>query len=123
MKPSFFKSISFAIKGLALAWHEKHFKIHLVAALFAIILGIILGINKVEWCIIIICIGAVITLEILNTAMERLVDLVEPNFNPKAGAIKDLAAGAVLVFAVISVIIGIMIFGKYILALLFTLYH
>lgn len=118
MKPSFFKSVSFAIKGLSLAWHEKHFKIHLVAALFAIILGIILGINKVEWCIIIICIGAVMTLEILNTAMERLVDLVEPNFNPKAGAIKDLAACAVLVFAVISVIIGIMIFGKYILALL-----
>ena len=78
-----------------------------------------MGIDRVEWFAILICIGNVISLEMINTAIEHLVDLVEPNHNPKAGAIKDLAAGAVLVFSIISAVIGIMIFGKYILALLF----
>lgn len=119
MKPSFFKSVSFAINGLKLAWHEKHFKIHIVAAILSIGLGLFLGIDRVECFVILICIGAVLSLEMINTAIEHLVDLVEPKYNPKAGAIKDLAAGAVLVFSIISAVIGIMIFGKYILALLF----
>ncbi len=119
MKPSFLKSVSFAINGLKLAWHEKHFKIHLVATLLCIALGFFLNISAIEWFAILICIGAVLALEMINTAIEHLVDLVEPNYNPKAGAIKDLAAGAVLVFSIISALIGIMIFGKYILALLF----
>ena len=119
MKPSFFKSVSFAVNGLKLAWHEKHFKIHLIAAILSIVFGFLLDIHRAEWFAILICIGAVLSLEMINTAIEHLVDLVEPNYNPKAGAIKDLAAGAVLVFSIISAIIGIMIFGKYILALLF----
>jgi undecaprenol kinase len=120
MKPSFFKSVSFALTGLKLALQEKHFRIHLVATVLAIVLGFLLHISSTEWCIILMCIGAVLSLEIVNTAIEHLVDLVEPNFNPKAGAIKDLAAGAVLVFSIIAALIGIMIFGKYILALLLT---
>ena len=119
MKPSFLKSVSFALNGLRLAWHEKHFKIHIVAATLSIGLGLFFDIDRAEWFAILICIGAVLALEMINTAIEHLVDLVEPNYNPKAGAIKDLAAGAVLVFSIISALIGIMIFGKYILALLF----
>jgi diacylglycerol kinase len=119
MKPSFFKSVSFAVNGLKLAWHEKHFKIHLAATALSIALGFLFDIEIMEWFVILICIGAVLALEMINTSIEHLVDLVEPNYNPKAGAIKDLAAGAVLVFSIISALIGIMIFGKYILALLF----
>ena len=119
MKPSFLKSVSFAVNGLKLAWHEKHFKIHLLATILAIILGFLFDIDSTEWFAILICIGAVLSLEMINTAIEHLVDLVEPNYNPKAGAIKDLAAGAVLVFSIISAVIGIMVFGKYILDLLF----
>lgn len=77
-----------------------------------------LNISAIEWFAILICIGAVLALEMINTAIEHLVDLVEPNYNPKAGAIKDLAAGC-LSISIISALIGIMIFGKYILALLF----
>jgi undecaprenol kinase len=120
MKPSFLKSVSFAINGIKLAWHEKHFKIHILAAALSISLGLFLDIDTNEWFAILICIAAVLALEMINTAIEHLVDLVEPNYNPKAGAIKDLAAGAVLVFSAISALIGIMIFGKYILDLLFS---
>ncbi len=117
MKPDFIKSLSFALNGLRLALTEKHFKIHIIAAVLAIILGCILAISALEWCIILICIGAVLAFEMMNTAIEHLVDLVEPDYNPKAGAVKDLAAGAVLVAAIISVICALFIFGKYILAL------
>lgn len=119
MKPSFFKSVSFALNGVRLAWHEKHFKIHIVAAVLCIIFGVLLDITSIEWFVILICIGLVLSLEMINTAVEHLVDLVEPNYNPKAGAIKDIAAGAVLVFSIISAIIGMMIFGKSILNLVY----
>ena len=115
---SFFKSFIYAIKGIQLSLKERNKKVLVACALIAIILGFIFKITITEWCIILICIGVVLSLEMINTAIEKLVDLVEPDHNPKAGAIKDLSAGAVLVFSVISAIIGIMIFGKYILELL-----
>lgn len=116
---SFFNSFLFAINGIKLCFLQRNFKIHFVCSIIAIIVGFILNINLKEWCIIWICIGLVISLEMINTAIEQLVNLIEPNYNSKAGAIKDVAAGAVLVSSVISAIIGVMIFGKYILDLLF----
>jgi diacylglycerol kinase len=115
---SFFKSFTYAIKGIALSWQQRNMKVHICCALLAIAFGFILKINTVEWCIILICIGAVLSLETINTAIELFVDLVEPNHNPLAGKIKDLAAGAVLIFSIISALIGTLLFGKYILDLL-----
>ena len=114
----FFKSFIYAFNGIKLSLRQRNIKIHIVCALFAIILGVSLNINFSDWCIILICIGIVLSLEMINTAIEYLVDLVEPNQNPIAGKIKDLSAGAVLIFSGISAVIGIMIFGKYILDLL-----
>ena len=118
--PHFIKSVSFAINGLKLVLKEKHIKIHLIVAVLVAAAGFYFKITYTEWCIVLICIGVVLSLEIINTAIEHFVNLVEPNYNSKAGAIKDLAAGAVLVFSIITIIIGIMIFGKYILNLLFN---
>jgi diacylglycerol kinase (ATP) len=115
----FFKSFTYAIKGIQLSLKQLNMKVLVVCAFVAIFLGFVLEITIIEWCIILMCIGIVLSLEIINTTIENLVDLVEPNHNPKAGAIKDLSAGAVLVFSIISAVIGIMIFGKYILNLLF----
>jgi diacylglycerol kinase len=117
--PHFIKSLSFAINGLKLVLKEKHIKIHLLITLLVLTAGCYFKISHTEWYAILVCIGIVLSLEIINTAIEHFVDLVEPNHNPKAGAIKDLAAGAVLVFSLISIVIGIMIFNKYILDLLF----
>ena len=82
MKPSFLKSVSFAVNGLKLAWHEKHFKIHVVAAILSTGLGFLLEINSTEWFVILICIGAVIALEMINTAIDRLR---KDNFLPEIG--------------------------------------
>jgi diacylglycerol kinase len=118
--PHFIKSLSFALNGLKLVLKEKHFKIHLVLAVLVLLLGFYFHVNKTEWLVVLFCISIVLSLETINTAIEYFVDLVEPNQNIKAGAIKDLSAAAVLIASIISVIIGIMIFGKYILALLTT---
>lgn len=115
---SFLKSFTYAFNGIKLSLQQRNMKIHVCCAVMAITCGFIFKINITEWCIILICIGVVLALETINTAIESFVDLVEPNHHPIAGKIKDLAAGAVLIFSIISALIGIMIFGKYILALL-----
>lgn len=115
----FFKSFTYAIKGIQLSLKQRNMKVLVVSAFITIVFGFIFKIILTEWYVILICIGIVISLEIINTAIENFVDLVEPNHHPRAGAIKDLAAGAVLVFSIISAIIGITIFGKHILDLCF----
>lgn len=114
---SFFKSFVYAFNGLKLSVKQRNMKIHILCAILAIITGFLLKISVTEWSIILICIGVVFALEIINTAIETLVDLVEPNQNPLAGKVKDLAAGAVLIFSIISAIVGCLVFGKYILNL------
>lgn len=115
---NFFKSFIYAFNGIKLSLKQRNMKVHVSCALLAIVCGFILKINTTEWCMILICIGIVLALETINTAIESFVDLVEPNHHPVAGKIKDLAAGAVLIFSIVSALIGIMIFGKYILVLL-----
>jgi diacylglycerol kinase (ATP) len=115
---AFFKSFVYAWKGIQLSLKQRNFKIQMAAGLICVILGFAFKINWGEWCIILMCIGAVLTLEMLNTTIELLVDLVSPDFNEKAGRIKDLAAGAVLITSIFSALIGLIIFGKHLLSLL-----
>ena len=76
--------------------------------------GFYLSISSLDWCIILICIAMVIGLELVNTALEDLVDLVTLERNPLAGKIKDIAAGAVLAVSIIALIIGLIVFRKYV---------
>ena len=117
---SFSKSLSYAFNGIRLAFKDNHMKVHAVATIVVVGAGLFFDITQTEWMISFILFGLVISLEIINTAIEHFVDLVEPNFNPKAGAIKDLAAGAVLVSSIVAVVCGVLIFGKYIVALFFV---
>ena len=110
---SFLKSFSFALNGIKISLRQRNMKIHVACALLVIALGFYFKITIVDWCILLLCIGVVIALEIINTAIEQVVDLVSPNYNELAGKIKDLAAGAVLVVAIISAIIGCVIFSNY----------
>jgi diacylglycerol kinase (ATP) len=85
----------------------------LIAAMAVIIAGIVLGITRTEWIMVVMCIGTVIAAELFNTAIEKLVDLVSPERHPVAGRVKDIAAGAVLICAVAAAIIGLIIFIPY----------
>ena len=107
----FLLSFTFAFKGLGYAYRTQlNFKVHTFAALLAIILGVIYKISTQEWLWILLAIGLVLISELLNTALEVLVDLVSPGFHPKAGAVKDVSAAAVLVMAFLAVLIGLIVF-------------
>jgi undecaprenol kinase len=108
-------------KRFACAWagivaavkKEAHMRVHIALAIVAIIVAAAFHISKLEWLILLLTIGSVITLELVNTAIERVVDLVTTDSHPLAKAAKDIAAGAVLVAAVVAVIVGITIFLPY----------
>lgn len=117
-KSSFLKSFVYAWQGLRVAFSQRNMRIHALCALLAIGGGFWFKISQTEWCIVLLCIGLVMSLEALNTAVEFYIDLISPDYHEKAGKIKDLGAGAVLIAAVISLLTGTLVFGKYILALL-----
>ena len=112
-------SFKYAFQGMFSALKtERNLKIHLTIMILVIIAGIVLKISKIEWIICIILFGLVIGGEMFNSAIETVVDIAMPDINPKAKFAKDAAAGAVLVFAIASAIIGFMIFGPKLIALL-----
>ncbi len=105
------KSFVYAGKGLkSFICKEHNAWIHCVATIVAITLGTVLHISTNEWIAIIICIGIVFAAEAFNTAIERLVNLVSPDYNKTAGDVKDIAAGAVLICAIAAAIVGLIIF-------------
>ena len=112
------KSFTFAWKGiLTCAGHEQNITFHILAAIVVIAAGFFFGISHIEWMVVMLCIGMVIAAELFNSAIERLVDLVSPQWNKIAGEVKDIAAGAVLVTAIAAAIVGLIVFLPYVLAL------
>jgi diacylglycerol kinase len=101
---------------------ERNFRIHVIVAMAVVVLGIWMDVTYSEWCWIILCIAIVLIVEVLNTAIEALVDLVVPDYHPLAKKAKDAAAGAVLIAAIFSCIVGGVIFFPK-LWLLFFGYH
>ncbi|MBB6445988.1 undecaprenol kinase [Bacillus benzoevorans] len=85
-------------------------RIHCTAAGLVILFGLYFQLSASEWIFILLAIGGMFSLELVNTAIERTVDLVTEEFHPLAKQAKDIAAGAVLVYAILSVIIGCIIF-------------
>lgn len=105
------RSFQYAWKGFrALLRYEHNARIHLAAALLAIGFGFFFGISPVEWCLVIGCIGSVISAEALNSAVEAIADKVSPEYDSLIGRAKDLGATAVLILAGVAVCIGCIIF-------------
>ncbi len=108
-------SFKYAFQGIAAALKtEPKLKFHFLTGLLVLIFSIILRISKEDWIIIIFLIGFVVAVELTNTAIEAVVDHFTPGVHPGAKLAKDISAGAVLVAAVTSAIIGIMIFLPYV---------
>ena len=112
------KSFTFAWKGiLTCAGHEQNITFHLIAAIIVLAAGFCFGISRTEWMVVMLCIGTVIAAELFNSAIERLVDMVSPEWEKKAGEVKDIAAGAVLITAIAAAIVGMIVFLPYVIAL------
>ena len=99
-----FNGIIYGIKN------TRNLKIDLFVAIVVIILGFVLKVSLIEWTILILCIALVMSLELINTAIEEAVNLAMPNIHPIAKISKDVAAGAVMFFALASAVIGIILF-------------
>ncbi|OKL40834.1 diacylglycerol kinase [Pontibacter flavimaris] len=113
-----FNSFRFAFRGISAAVRsEPHMRLHVLAAIAVVVVGYTFDVTKTEWCLLVGSMGLVVTAEIINTAIETVVNLVSPDFNQLAGRAKDLAAGAVLVAAITAALIGAIIFLPYLLAL------
>ena len=111
--PSFRKSFGFALQGFRFAvTSERNIKVMLAGFVFAVVAGLAVGLDAVRWGIVLVCCGVVLCAELLNTAIETVVDLVSPEYHPLAGRAKDVAAAAVYVLCVFVALAGIITIGS-----------
>lgn len=107
----FFNSVMFALQGMKQFFSgDRNGKIQTVFGITAIALGFALSISSSQWMLVLFCIGLVISLEMVNSAIESFCDMITTDFHPRIKVIKDVAAGAVLVASITSLIIGLIIF-------------
>lgn len=105
------KSFQYAFAGLKTLFIEEHnARIHLVSALIAIVLGFVFEISLNEWISLIVVMGLVFICELINTSLEALADFASPEKHPQIKKVKDLAAAAVLISALVALITGIILF-------------
>ena len=105
------ESFRFALNGLLLLLKNEHnSRIHILAAIIAIVMGIIMKLDHYEWSLLVIVIGAVFLTELLNSSIESLADLIDPEFNELIMRAKDYSAAAVLISAIVAIVVGGLIF-------------
>lgn len=113
------KSFAFAWAGIRSCFQsEPNFRIHLVLAIVVLVFSLVFKISTIEWMAVCFCIAFVLTMEMLNTALEKLCDVVHKEVHPGIKKVKDIAAGAVLVATFFSLITGIVIFLPKIISLI-----
>ncbi len=116
----FLLSFTYPVKGLKYAYrNEQNLAVDVGMALIVIIFGFIFRIETWEWAVLVITVGIVLALELVNTAIEAVVDLVTEEYHPLAKVAKDTSAAAVFVFAIVAVVVGIIIFLPRIISLIF----
>ncbi len=112
------RAFSCARDGVVYAFlSQRNLKIHLIFAIAAVILGVVLDITLAGWLAVVLCIALVMSLELVNTAIESVVDLVSPEWNLLAKRAKDCAAGAVYIAAFASVVVALIVYVPAALAL------
>ena len=106
-----FNSVGYACQGIIWFFQkDRNGKIELAFAVMTVIVGFILHIPALEWCIVLLCIGGVLGAEMFNSSLEKLADQVTLERRPEIGKLKDMAAAAVLIISIIACIIGAIIF-------------
>ena len=107
----FYKSLFFALLGICyFLKHDRNGKIEIVIGIAVVLSGLLLRLSSAQWLIVLFCIGLVISLEMINSAIEKYCDMVTVNYNPSIKVIKDISAGAVLVASIASLVIGLIIY-------------
>ena len=116
---NFFNALKNALNGIIYTIKtQRNIKIQFCFAVIAIIFGFLFKLSNIEWIILITTIFMVFITELLNTALETVVDLYTQEYNEKAKIAKDVSAGAVLLMSICSVIVGVLVFGTKILGIM-----
>lgn len=114
---TFLKSLNDAIGGVVyVIRHERSMSLHFLFAVLVLLSAIVLGVPQTQWILLCFCVLLVLVTEMVNTAIEHLVDLVKDTFHPQARVIKHISAGMVLVSAAGAMIVGVLIFSRYLRA-------
>jgi len=112
------KSFTYAWRGLFKTFHEEqNLRIQTVSALLAMALGLFFRISQGEWLALILAIGLVLILEIVNSAVERVTDVLKPRINTYVKEIKDIMAAGVMLASITAAAVGLVIFIPHLLAL------
>ena len=112
---TFRHSVRYAVEGLRYIWqHEQNFRTQVTVGAIALLAGLLLGLTREAWIVLILTAGTVLILEILNTTLERLTDLAQPRLHHYAKAMKDMMAAAVLLASLGALVIGVLIFWPYV---------
>lgn len=114
----FWKSLRHALRGVSVVFaSEQSFRLQVYAALLVLGCGIFFGLEAYEWILIFLLVGAVLTLELINSIFERIVDSFKPRIHPIVKDVKDIMAAAVLMTSVIAAAVGITIFSPHLIEL------
>lgn len=114
-KPPIHKSFLNAFRGvLMMIKTERNFQIELIAFFVNLFLIFDFNLSSTDTALVLIASFAVLSAEIFNTAIEKICDIIQPDFDKRIGFIKDIAAGAVLLTAIAAVIVGVLVYGKYV---------
>lgn len=114
-KPPIHKSFLNAFRGVYMMIKtERNFRIELLAFFINLFLIFYFNLNKTDTALVILASSAVLSAEIFNTAIEKICDIIQPDFDRRIGFIKDIAAGAVVLTAIAAVIVGVLVYWKYI---------
>ena len=117
-KNNLVKSFGYAASGVVQAGSERNFKVDVVAAIVVFAACALLQVPAWGWAVVAMCVGVQLAMETVNTAIEAIVDLASPDIHPLAKRAKDCAAGAALITACASVVVGLIVFVPALLALL-----
>ena len=113
-KPPFYKSLLYSIKGIfCMLKSERNFQLEVFALIINLFLIVYFKLNSTDVALILLVCFLVLIAETINTAIEKICDFVEPNFNKKIGLIKDISAGAVILATLLSIIVGVLVYSKY----------
>lgn len=111
--PKFFESFGYAVAGLVAAvFAERNIKVQLLAGAAAVVAGFALELDALSWALIVLCIGIVLFAELVNTAIEAVVDLATREIHPLAKLAKDVAAASVLVLSITASIVGCLVYAR-----------
>lgn len=111
--PTFVRSFGYALEGFVTAvTTERNIKVQLCVGAAAVVAGVVLKIDALSWVLVVLCIGLVIFAELVNTAIEAIVDLATQELHPLAKRAKDIAAASVFTLSITAAIVGIIVFAR-----------